>query len=326
MTAKVQPASIHPSAFVAPGAVVLGEVTIGPRASVWFNTVVRGDSAPVVIGEDSNVQDNSVVHEDVGYPALIGARVTIGHRAIIHGCVIEDDCLIGMGSVILSGARIGTGSYVGAASLVREGQAIPPGSLVVGSPARVIGPVKPQHQSGIRIGATHYADLAQTYRRHGLARGAGRDGAVTRDRGSVTRREWNDLVRTLEEGPSWITARSHAGAHPDAEGYWAELAALDLERLPLVEQVVRGEEPLLHGESPGRAAGAVGGRSKSAKAWAEARATLCRLLESLGPEAWIQVAGHPDRGPLTLGELVREWVDDDLARRREIAARLSERA
>ena len=99
-----------PTAFVAPGAVVVGDVTLGAGASVWFNCVVRGDSAPVRVGENTNIQDLSVVHEDAGLPAELGARVTVGHRALIHGCVVEDDCLIGMGAVILSGARIGRGS------------------------------------------------------------------------------------------------------------------------------------------------------------------------------------------------------------------------
>src|SRR5439155_9776075 len=94
--------SLDPTAFIAPGAVVVGEVALGPRASVWFNSVVRGDSDRVEIGADSNIQDNSTVHQDEGFPALIGARVTVGHRAVVHGCVIEDDCLIGMGAIVLS--------------------------------------------------------------------------------------------------------------------------------------------------------------------------------------------------------------------------------
>src|SRR5262249_5708342 len=128
---------LHPTAFVAPGAVVVGDVTLGARSSVWFNTVVRADSDRVEIGEDTNVQDNSTVHQDEGMPALVGARVTVGHRAIIHGCVIEDDCLIGMGATVLSGARIGKGSLIGAGALVKEGQVIPAGSLALGTPARV---------------------------------------------------------------------------------------------------------------------------------------------------------------------------------------------
>ena len=139
----------HPTAFVAPGAVVTGDVTLGARVSVWFQTVIRGDSDRVEIGDDTNLQDLTLVHQDEGMPAIIGSRVTVGHRAIIHGCTIEDDCLIGMGAILLSGARIGSGSLVAAGALVKEGQVIPPGSLVVGAPARVLGPVKAAHHAGV---------------------------------------------------------------------------------------------------------------------------------------------------------------------------------
>jgi carbonic anhydrase/acetyltransferase-like protein (isoleucine patch superfamily) len=155
---------IDPTAFVAAGAVVVGNVRLGPRSSVWFQCVLRGDSAPISVGEDTNIQDGSVVHVDEGQPARIGARVTVGHRAIVHGCVIEDECLIGMGAVILTGARIGSGSVVGAAALVCEGQQVPAGSLVLGVPARVAGVVTEAHREAIRRGWTHYVDLAQHYR------------------------------------------------------------------------------------------------------------------------------------------------------------------
>src|SRR6185295_224894 len=186
------PARIDGSCFVAPGAVVAGDVTLAARSSVWFNTVVRGDSAAVRVGEDSNLQDNSVVHQDEGLPALIGARVTVGHRAIIHGCVIEDDCLIGMGSILLSGARIGTGSLVGAGALVREGQVIPPGSLAVGAPARVVGPVSDSHRGSIRNGWSHYATLAALYLKSGCGRHLDRSGAIVHSRAPMDEREWRD--------------------------------------------------------------------------------------------------------------------------------------
>ena len=159
---------VDPTVFLAPGAIVCGDVTIGPHSSVWFNSVIRGDSDRVVIGAHSNVQDLAMVHLDEGFPALIGDRVTIGHRAIVHGCVIEADCLIGMGAIILSGARIGAGSLIGAGALVREGQQIPPGSLVLGSPARVAGEVKPSHREAIERGAAHYEALAHDYRAKGI--------------------------------------------------------------------------------------------------------------------------------------------------------------
>ena len=155
---------LDPSAWIAPGAVVTGDVELGPRASVWFNTVIRGDTAPISIGGETNVQDNSTVHVDAGFPAVIGARVTVGHRAIVHGCVVEDDCLIGMGSVLLNGVHIGTGSVVAAGAVVPEGARVPPGSLVVGVPARVTRPVDDALRERIRDTWEHYVAEAQRHR------------------------------------------------------------------------------------------------------------------------------------------------------------------
>lgn len=311
---------IDPSVFIAAGAVVLGDVTLGRRASVWFNTVVRGDSAPVVIGEDTNLQDNTVVHEDEGLPALVGARVTVGHRSIIHGCVIEDDCLIGMGSVILSGARIGRGSLIGAASLVREGQEIAPGSLVVGSPARVLGPVNDGHRASIRNGWSHYAELARFYMIGGEARGADPRGAVTRDRGPMSNREWTELIRILAEGPEWV-ARLAPDLDPEhrASPVSAQAAA-DQQRLPFLESLLGGEQPVVAEDSPHPPASADG-----AKAWRQVRMRLCLRLETLGPSDWIRLAAHPTRGALTLAEVVREWVEHELDLRRRIARAVDER-
>ena len=319
MSHSVRPARIDPTVFVAPGAVVLGDVTLAARASVWFNTVIRGDSAPVVVGEETNLQDNSVVHEDEGLPALIGARVTVGHRAIVHGCVIEDDCLIGMGSVILSGARIGSGSLVGAASLVRERQSIPPGSLVVGSPARVVGAVSDEHRAAIRRGASHYAALARIYMERGLARGADVGGGVTRDRGPMTWREWHELIECLEGGPAWVTARSQGDRETEARDAATDLASLDREmRLPLVDKAVGGAGVT---DALAQAAGSrTAGRSDPLREWRVVRADLCARLGALGPEAWVRLVGHPTRGALPLFEWVRDWVDEDFERRRAIAA------
>lgn len=161
---------LHPTVFVAPGATVVGEVTLGEHASVWFGTVVRGDGNSIRIGAHTNLQDLTLVHVDEDAPVVVGDRVTIGHRAIIHGCTIEDDCLIGMGAIVLSKARIGAGSLLGAGALVTEGQVIPPGSLALGAPARVLGPVKDAHRRAIEDGARHYAELAQAY----VAKGFGR--------------------------------------------------------------------------------------------------------------------------------------------------------
>ncbi len=127
--------NIHATAFIAPGAVVLGDVTLAARASVWYGAVLRGDMAAIVVGEATNLQDGTIVHVDEGKPARIGARVGVGHRAILHGCTVEDDCLIGMGSVLLNDVHVGTGSVVAAGAVVPEGTRVPPGSLIVGVPA-----------------------------------------------------------------------------------------------------------------------------------------------------------------------------------------------
>ena len=130
--------TIHPTAFVHAGAHVIGDVTLGARVSVWPTAVLRGDTAAISIGEDSNVQDGTIVHVDAGVPCTIGARVAIGHRAIVHGATVQDDCLIGMGAILLNRVVVGSGSIVGAGAVCREGMEIPPNSLVVGVPAKVI--------------------------------------------------------------------------------------------------------------------------------------------------------------------------------------------
>ena len=161
---------IDPSAFIAPGAVVLGDVTIGPNASVWYGCVLRGDMAAIVVGECSNVQDGTIVHVDEGKPAVIGARVAVGHRALIHACVIEDDCLIGMGSVLLNDVRIGSGSVVAAGAVVPEGLRVPPGSVVMGVPGRVARLVDPALQDRIRHTWEHYVTEAARHRRGAFPR------------------------------------------------------------------------------------------------------------------------------------------------------------
>ena len=142
----------------------MGDVTLGPRASVWYGAVLRGDMDRIVIGEDTNLQDGSIVHVDEGRPALIGARVGVGHRAILHGCTVEDDCLVGMGSILLNGVVLSTGSVVAAGAVVREGMVIPPGSLVVGVPARVVRPVDDGLRARIRATWQHYVELGRRHR------------------------------------------------------------------------------------------------------------------------------------------------------------------
>lgn len=124
--------------FVAPGAQLIGDVTLGDRVSIWFNAVLRGDNDPIRIGAGSNIQDGCVCHTDPGFPLTVGENVTVGHKALLHGCTIGDGSLIGMGAVILNGARIGRGCLIGANALVTEGKEIPDRSLVMGQPGRVV--------------------------------------------------------------------------------------------------------------------------------------------------------------------------------------------
>jgi carbonic anhydrase/acetyltransferase-like protein (isoleucine patch superfamily) len=124
--------------YIAWNAEVAGSVTLAPDTSVWFGATLRGDIEPITVGQGSNVQDGAVLHTDFGLPCVVGQRVTIGHRAILHGCTVEDDCLIGMGAVVLSGAVIGRESIVGAGALVTEGKSFPPRSLIIGSPAKAV--------------------------------------------------------------------------------------------------------------------------------------------------------------------------------------------
>lgn len=155
---------IDPSAFVAQGAVVIGDVQIQANASVWFGAVVRGDTETIFIGSGSNVQDLSLLHADQGVPCTLGNNVTVGHAAIVHGAIVEDDCLIGMRATILNGVRIGKGSLIAAGSLVTEGTVIPPGSVVMGSPASVRRVVTETDTVRIAHAAEHYIQLAQVYR------------------------------------------------------------------------------------------------------------------------------------------------------------------
>lgn len=162
---------IHESVFVAPGAWVIGDVVIGERSSIWFNTVVRGDVHHIRIGADTSVQDNSTLHvTKPDFPLLIGSRVVIGHKAIVHGCVVEDDCMIGMGAIILDGAKIGAGSVIAAGALVTPGMVVPPESVVMGNPAHVKRTTGDKEKELIRRSWSHYADMAAEYRGAGAVR------------------------------------------------------------------------------------------------------------------------------------------------------------
>ncbi len=155
---------IHPSAFVAPGADVIGDVTLEEESSVWFQTVLRGDINRIVIGPRSNVQDGSVVHLADDYGAYVGELVTVGHKAILHACTIADEVLVGMGAIILDGAEIGARCIIGAGALVTGGKKIPPGSLVLGSPAKVVRTLSLEEQADIKAWAEKYVALSREYR------------------------------------------------------------------------------------------------------------------------------------------------------------------
>ncbi len=154
---------VDPSCYVAHCALVIGQVTIGRGSSIWFNTVVRGDMAPITIGVDTNVQDLSMVHVDYNTPTIIGNRVVVGHRAIVHGATVGDDCIIGMGSILLNRCRVGRNCIVAAGSVVREDFEVPEGSLVAGVPAVVKRPLTPGEIERIRRNASDYAARAQLY-------------------------------------------------------------------------------------------------------------------------------------------------------------------
>jgi len=156
--------SIHATAFIHPHALVLGDVTLGARVSVWPTAVIRGDTDAITIGDDSNVQDGTVIHADHGLPTTIGKRVAIGHRAIVHGSTVDDDCLIGMGAILLNGVHVGTGSIVGAGAMCPEGMQIPPNSLVVGLPARRIRDTSADERERIRRTVDAYLELQEEHR------------------------------------------------------------------------------------------------------------------------------------------------------------------
>ncbi len=156
---------LAPDVFVHPSAVVIGRVTLGEGSSVWPTAVIRGDIERIQVGAHTNVQDGAVLHADPGLPCVVGDRVTIGHRATVHGCTISDECLIGIGATILNGAVIGEGSIVGAHALVPEGMVIPPGSLAVGVPARVRRTLSEAERQGLPEQATRYAGNAVRHAR-----------------------------------------------------------------------------------------------------------------------------------------------------------------
>ena len=155
----------HGSVFVAEGAMVIGDVEIGEDSSVWFHTVIRGDIHSIRIGKRTNVQDHCTLHVTGKDPLAVGDEITIGHRAVVHGCTVEDFCLIGIGAVVLDGAVIGRGSVIGAGAVVPPGTVVPPHSLVLGVPGKVVKDLGPGSADGNRVTAGNYVELARAYRK-----------------------------------------------------------------------------------------------------------------------------------------------------------------
>lgn len=153
------------SAWVADSAQVIGNVVLGDNASVWFGVVIRGDTETITIGRNSNVQDASVLHADVGQPLTIGDNVTVGHKVMLHGCTVGDGSLIGIGAVVLNGAKIGKHCLVGAGSLVTEGKVFEDGWMILGSPAKAVRQLSPEQIHGLEMSAQHYVDNAHRFRK-----------------------------------------------------------------------------------------------------------------------------------------------------------------
>ncbi len=152
------------SAWVADSAHVMGRVELCDDASVWFGVVIRGDTDPIRVGRCTNIQDGSVLHADVGQPLTVGDYVTVGHKAMLHGCTIGEGSLIGIGAVVLNGAKIGKGCLVGAGALVTEGKEFPDGSMILGSPAKVVRALTPEQQAGLKMSALHYVENARRFK------------------------------------------------------------------------------------------------------------------------------------------------------------------
>lgn len=158
------PEQIHRSAFIAQGAVVVGDVTLHEQSGVWFNATLRGDVETIVLGPRSNIQEGCILHADPGFPTIIGADVTVGHGAVVHGAQVGDNCIIGIRAVLLNGARVGENSIVGAGALLTEGKVFPPRSLILGMPARVVRALTDEEIAGNRLSAARYVERAAAFR------------------------------------------------------------------------------------------------------------------------------------------------------------------
>ncbi len=167
---EFQADQIHPTAFIAQGAIIVGHVTLAGESSVWFNATLRGDTAPVTIGARSNIQEGCIFHADPGFPAAVGQGVTVGHGAVVHGATIGDNSLVGIRAVLLNGVVVGDNCIVGAGSLLTQGKIFPPGSLIMGAPAKVVRALTPKEIERNRTGAEEYVKRARAFmaRREGV--------------------------------------------------------------------------------------------------------------------------------------------------------------
>ncbi len=154
---------LDPGAWIADSAQVMGNVSLAADTSVWFGTVIRGDTESITIGRGSNIQDGSVMHADIGMPIVVGENVTVGHKVMLHGCTIGDETLIGIGAIVLNGAKIGKNCLVGAGALVTEGKEFPDGSMIIGSPAKAVRALTPEQIQSVRQSARHYVENARRF-------------------------------------------------------------------------------------------------------------------------------------------------------------------
>lgn len=160
---RFRPEQVHPSVWIARGAHVMGDVTLAEHASVWFGAVLRGDTEPIRVGRRTNIQENAILHADPGFPCSLGEGCTVGHAAIVHGATVGNNVVIGMGSIVQNGAVIGDDALVAAGAVVIEGMQVPPGSLVMGVPARIRRELSPEEIERNRLGAAHYVEAAQEF-------------------------------------------------------------------------------------------------------------------------------------------------------------------
>jgi carbonic anhydrase/acetyltransferase-like protein (isoleucine patch superfamily) len=340
---------LDPTAYVAPGASVVGRVTLGARASVWFSAVIRGDMDAVTLGDESNLQDGAVIHVDEGHPTVVGRRTTIGHRAIVHAATVGDGCMIGMGAIVLTGAVVGAGSLVAAGALVREGQEIPPQSLVVGAPARVLGPVKSEHTAMITGGVEHYVALGQAYRAKGYAASfpAGARGLVQQPLRREGEVHWQGLLSLLELTPARLAQAiegvdpARLARAPSAGGFSAldvlchvrdvegEVYAPRLAQLlaaahdPAVVLAGAGDMNERNARWAQEHAYAAADPAAALAAFARARGENLARLEGLGPAEWTRAGIHPARGAITLYEQVERFAEHDLGHLRQLERALS---